>query len=73
MGIRDPQEERVGILRQVWINAKDDGDRLIKRLVDMVIFPFKREDDLFALHVLFPSDRQKNTVRIKEFYKGWIK
>lgn len=45
-------------LRNVWINSKDRKGNDIKRLVDILIFPFETDDNIFALHILFDKKRR---------------
>lgn len=51
------------VIRNLWINSKV-GDIEIKRLVDVIIFPFDKEGNRFTLHILM--DRRKAELR-KDF------
>lgn len=44
------------VLRNIWINSKDQRGDNIKKKVDIYIFPFLVEQDRYALHVLFDQN-----------------
>jgi hypothetical protein len=42
------------VVRDIWIRAKDDGHKDIRKLVDIYVFPFKDDSNhAYALHVIF--------------------
>lgn len=44
------------VIKEFWINSKDQRGSDIKRRVDIFIFPFKREDNIFTLHILLDTE-----------------
>lgn len=64
-GFRSKGKEREEscVIRNLWINSKV-GHIEIKRLVDVIIFPFDTEENRFTLHILI--DKRKAHLR-KDF------
>lgn len=44
------------VIRDFWINSKDQRGGDIKRRVDVFVFPFKREQNIFTLHILLDTE-----------------
>lgn len=49
-------KEHPSVLRNIWINSKDQCEDNIKKKVDIYIFPFQVKQVRYALHVLFDQN-----------------
>lgn len=63
--IRTLESGRAGVIRNLWINSRDNRDQSIKRKVDVYIFLFEENQEKFTLHIL--SD--KGEVHSNSYFK----
>lgn len=58
------REGKPGVVRNLWINSKDQRGGDIKRLVDVYIFPFETEDEgkinKYTLHILIDKEASRS-------------
>lgn len=61
------------VLREIWIKSKLVTGKDIRRFVDIYIFPFKSNNDKYALHILIDKGgRHDNEYFEKDLVKGLV-